>query len=359
MDIEISLADDIASQPSVCDITSQQKLPLSHSALIEKMQSIDLEMPTPPQDVRDEVLVDRKPGAADQPVPTGMTLGSKELYREDERYPWDDWSPDDIDLDPEETPEAKKYALIVRREKSVAQNSSLVLHSVSVQSPLIRKVLGVVFDGYKGMTTKLKDLTFNAPFHEFFYRWDCFQQQIREETDDLVLEHIMLLQNVISGEVQPHLEKRQELLDNGLVTFDYLWALFEPDAVIYRQSDGQDRLYKLVDSSYRRFGDDVFLILTCKYIDCDGAAFGYVTTSLTLGNFDGIKPISELSIMPLHLHSRIGEIWDALQKRGKSFVQLNGFHYRSYSGLCTMNERHFGSSGKRNVHQFKFASISD
>ncbi|KAF6220900.1 hypothetical protein HO133_002580 [Letharia lupina] len=327
MDIEISLADDIASQPS----------------------SIDLEMPTPPQDVRDEVLVDRKPGAADQPVPTGMTLGSKELYREDERYPWDDWSPDDIDLDPEETPEAKKYALIVRREKSVAQNSSLVLHSVSVQSPLIRKVLGVVFDGYKGMTTKLKDLTFNAPFHEFFYRWDCFQQQIREETDDLVLEHIMLLQNVISGEIQPHLEKRQELLDNGLVTFDYLWALFEPDAVIYRQSDGQDRLYKLVDSSYRRFGDDVFLILTCRYIDCDGAAFGYVTTSLTLGNFDGIKPISELSIMPIHLHSRIGEIWDALQKRGKSFVQLNGFHYRSYSGLCTMNERHFGSSGKRNI----------
>ncbi|KAF6236779.1 hypothetical protein HO173_005070 [Letharia columbiana] len=83
MHIEISLADDIASQPS----------------------SIDLEMPTPPQDVRDVVLVDRKPGAADQPVPTGMTLGSKELYREDERYPWDDWSPDDIDLDPEETPE--------------------------------------------------------------------------------------------------------------------------------------------------------------------------------------------------------------------------------------------------------------
>lgn len=236
------------------------RIHLSHSELIEKVQSSDSETPSPPQDVRDVVLIDKKPGAADQPVTTGMTLGSKELYREDHRYLWDDWSPDDIDLNPEETPEAKKYALIVWREKSVTQNLSLVLHSVTIQSHLIRKVLGVVFDGYRGMTTKLKDLTFNAQFHEIFYRWDRFQQQIRAETDDLVLEHIMLLQTLISGEIQPHLDKRQELLDNGLVTFDYLWALFEPDAVIYRRSDGQDHLYKLVDSSYQKCGDAMFLV---------------------------------------------------------------------------------------------------
>ena len=318
-----------------------------------------MEMPCPPQDMEDAVLTDKGSGTADQAVPTGMKTGSKELYREDERFPWEDWSPDDIDIDPQETSEAKQYALIVRREKRIGQKSSLILHSITIQSPLIREVLGVVFDGYKGMTTRLKDLTFKAPFHEFFYRWDRFQQQILKENDSVILEHMKLLQDVVSGEIQPHLEKREELLVNGLVTFDYLWALFEPDTVIYSQSDGQDRLFKLVSSSYRKLGETVMFSLTCRYIDCDGFTFGYVTTSLTLNDFDGIKPISELSIMPIKLHSRTDELWDKLQKRGKCFVGLNGFYYKSYSGLSITSGGFFGNLSKRNVSEHNVPSTND
>ena len=289
-----------------------------------------------------------------------MRLDLKELYREHDKDVWADWSPDDIDTDLEDTPEAKTYALIVRREKKSVQSSSLALHSITVQSPLIRKVLGVVFDGYRGITTKLKDLTFNTPFHEFFYRWDRFKKQIEEEHDDLVLKHIRLLQSVISKEIQPHLDKRQELLDNGLVTFNYLWALFEPDAVVYKQTDGQDRLYKLVDSSYRKSSGSEILNLTCRYIDCDGAAFGYVTTSLTLNDFDGIKPISELSVIPIHLHSQIRNILERLWKRGRSFAKLNGFHYKSYSGLCTVKEEgYYSTFSKQNVSWDSYWDMMD
>ena len=292
----------------------------------------------------------KESGAADQPVPPGMRLDSKELYREDNKDAWGDWVPDNTDTGPEEAPETKTYALIVRREKHASQQTTLVLHSITVQSPLIRRVLGVVFDGYRGMTTKLKDLTFNTPFHEFFYRWDRFKQQMEEEHDDLVLEHMRLLLSVISKEIQPHIDKRQELLDNGLVTFNYLWALFEPDTVIYKQTDGQDRLYKLVDSSYLKLSDTEILSLSCRYIDCDGAAFGYVTTSLTLNDFDVIKPISELSVIPIHLHSQVRNILERLWKRGRSFVKLNGFHYKSYSGLCTVKqEGYYGTYSKQNV----------
>ena len=316
------------------------------------------EMPFPPQAVKEAVLNHKHSGATDQYLPTGMKLSLKELYREDGRSAWEDWSPDDIDIDPEETSEAKQCALIVRRQKRRGQKSSLAIHSITIQSPLIRKVLDTVFDGYKGVTTKLKDLTFNAPFHEFFYRWNRFQQILRE-TDGLVLEHIKLLQSVISSEIEPHLEKRQELLDNGLVTFDYLWALFEPDAVIYKQSDGQDRLYRLINSEYHRSGTCSFFVLTCKYVDCDGDRFGFVTSSLALSDFNGIKPIFELSIMPIHLHSHSREIREKLQKRGRCFVQLNGFHYKSYSGLCTMNGGFFGCLNKRNVSEYNHPSKYD
>ena len=316
-------------------------------------------MPRRLQDMEDAVLTDKGSGTADHAVPTGMKTGSKELYREDERSPWEDWSPDDIDNDPQDTSEAKQYALIVRREKRIGQKSSLILHSITIQSPLIREVLGVVFDGYKGMTTKLKDLTFKTPFHEFFYRWDHFQQQVKKENDAVVLEHMKLLQDIVSGEIQPHLERKKELGDNGLVTFDYLWALFEPDTVIYQQSDGQDRLFKLVSSSYRNLGETVMFSLTCRYIDCDGDTFGYVTTSLALNHFDGIKPISELSIMPINLHLRTDDIWDKLQKRGECFVGLKGFHYKSYSGLSIISGGFFGNLDKRNVSEQNVRSTND
>ena len=334
-------------------------LPEQDSTAGSDHKSCGLEMPSPPQDVEDTVLTDKGSGTADQAVPTGMKTGSKELYREDKRFAWEDWSPDDIDIDPEETSEAKQYALIVRREKRTGQKPSLILHSITIQSPLIREVLGVVFDGYKGMTTRLKDLTFKAPFHEFFYRWDRLQQQMLQKSDAMKLEHMKLLQDIISGEIQPHLEKRQDLLIHGLVTFDYLWALFEPDTVIYSQSDGQDRLFRLVSSSYLKLGATVIFSLTCRYIDCDGDAFGYVTTSLTLSDFDGIKPISELPIMPINLHSRSDELWDRLQKRGERFIGLNGFHYKSYSGLSIITGEFFGNLSKRNVSEYNAPSTND
>ena len=355
MDVVDDRADEITGHPFKYSPKTKR---LSHFPPDETLQestaapiplSGDTEMPSPTQDMRDPVSVDTEPCTTEHPIPPGMRIDSKELYREDKGDVWGDWSPDDIDMDPEDTQEAKRYAVVVRREKIVGQKSSLVLHSVTVQSPLLRKVLGAVFEGYRGMTTKLKDLTFNAPFHEFFYRWERFQQQMREETEELVSEHNKLLQGVISGEIQPHIEKRQEFLDNGLVTYEYLWALFEPDTLIYKQSNGQDRLYELVDSSYRKGQDGDFFNLTCRYIDCDGIAFGYITTSLTIGDFDGIKLISELSVLPIHLHSQIGLIWERLCKRGKSFVELNGFHYKSYSGVCTVQKGSLGNLTRRNV----------
>ena len=307
-------------------------------------------MPRPPPDVEDAASIAEGSGTANPAMTTGMKTSSKELYRENKKSAWEEWSPDDIDIDPEESSETKQYALIVRREKQIREKSSLVLHSITVQSPLIREVLGVVFYGYKGMTTKLKDLTFKAPFHEFFYRWGRFQDQLKEK-DGVDLEHMKLLEDIVSGEIQPHLDKSKELLDNGLVTFDYLWALFEPDTEIYTRLDGQDRLFKLVSSSYYKVGETVKFILTCRYIDCNGDAFGYVTTSLTLDEFEGIKAVSELSVMPIDLHSRTKELWGKLQKRGECFVRLNGFHYRSYSGLLIMSGGFFGNSKKRNVSE--------
>ena len=226
------------------------------------------------------------------------------------------------------------------------------------KSPLVRKLLDDVFDGYKGIATKLRNLTFHAPFHELFYRWDQFQKRIREENGSGVLEHGRLLQAVIEPEIKPHLGMREDLIHNGLVTFNYLWALFEPSAKVHMSLDGHDRLYKLVSSRYRKSGDEVLFNLECRYVDCSESSFGYVPALLGFGNFEGIKPISELSTVPVHLQPQIKEIQENLRKRGRIFEQLYGFHFKSYySGQCFVI-RHLDGSNRQDVGQHNHSVVN-
>lgn len=282
-------------------------------------------------------------------VVPGMRAEIKELYREDEIQAWDDWCPDDVDVPIEESSEIKGYALIVRRQKCQA---SLVVHSIVIQSPHLREVLGKVFEGYKGISTKLKDLTFTRPFHEFYYRWDRFQEEVRalhEEDGGSRLSHINLLQDVIRKEIQPHIEKKEDLLTHGLITFDYLWALFEPGLEIYTNTDGQDRLYRLVSSKYIKLMGGVLFEMTGRYIDCDGTSFGYVSTQLSLGSFDGIMGVSELNIIPSYLHHDVDRLRGEMRKRGAIFEKLNGYHYRSYNGFVILSHGYHGGSNKQQV----------
>ncbi|KAB2568835.1 Katanin p60 ATPase-containing subunit A1 [Lasiodiplodia theobromae] len=280
----------------------------------------------------------------------GMKTSVKNLYRAHAHHPWDGRVPNKVDLKPEATSSWKQFALLVRYEMREEDRPSSSLHSVSIQSPLIKDRLGAVFDSYRGITTTPKRLTFRAPFHEFFYRWDRLEQSIRDEKDELVLRHMKLLYGVISSEITPQIERVQDLLANNVITFDYLWALFEPGTEVYASTDGEHRLYGLVSSRYEQIGlKSTKFSLVCNYIDCDGSNFGYVSTSLAVNKFDNVKPIPELSVLPSHLHPRIKAIHTELTDRGRKFEQLKGFHHKAYSGSCVMNRSYFGGSNKRSI----------
>ncbi|TVY25298.1 26S proteasome regulatory subunit 4-like protein [Lachnellula hyalina] len=262
-----------------------------------------------------------------------MVLETFELWRTDRESPWDVWIPDDVDRDPEEGPESRKYVLIVRREKD-RKKHSLSLHSITVQSPLIRKVLDHTFDGYEGMSTKLKELTFYAPFHEFYNRWHLFQKLYLEERDIETREHLGLLVPIIRREVLPHIEAMKYHTQHGVIPFTYLWAIFPPGLDIYSKADSQDRIYRVKKSQYSAGYDGrPYFLIRCRYIDGDGDCFGYVTTSISMNEFDGVKKITDLNAVPSHLHPGARDVVKRLHSRGKKFEKLNGYHMLSYSGF--------------------------
>lgn len=265
----------------------------------------------------------------------GMRPEIKQLYRPDDRSVWDEWNPGNIRSDVEASSYAQECAIMVRREPHPSNNNQAALHSITVQSPLIKKVLDSTFEGFEGLNTQLKQLTFKAPFHPFYYRWHRFEKLRQDVQDQDTKNHLDLLYAILSKEILPHIEAMEDLTKNQVISFNYLWTIFAPGMEVYTMIDGQDRIVSLRDSRYGANMSGEFFSLECRYIDCDGSRFGYVETSLEINSFDGVKKLVDLDAIPSHLHTDAENLVERLHARGEKLEQLNGFHHMSYSGFYT------------------------
>ncbi|ENH69969.1 hypothetical protein FOC1_g10009476 [Fusarium oxysporum f. sp. cubense race 1] len=289
------------------------------------------------------------------PVEVGMAAETKDIYRKSSWDPWQEWTEEEIGVDGRSSQASAKYALIVRREKEHGEidESVLSLHSITVQSPLLKKILGPVFKCYKGIKPNLKKLEFHAPFREFFYRWDEFTQaDPRNDSADSSEEcsHYKLLADIIHAEIKPRIEQASDLLNNGVISFDYVWTLFEPDIEVYTTVEGRDRLFRLSSSNYSKTPDGtVAYVLCARFIDTDGDTFGYTETTLNILPFENVKPILELEVIPARLCPHLDEVKDRLVQRGRVFESLKGIHHRTYSGMYSLSSTASGIPKQRHV----------
>ena len=264
----------------------------------------------------------------------GMRADVQQLYRPDDRSLWNESVPDKTTMDIEVGSYAQECALIIRREHHPTTNQ-VALHSITVQSPLIKKVLDRTFKGFEGLNTQLKQLTFKAPFHPFYYRWHRFEKLYEDEQDQETKDHLDLLHPILSEEIMPHVEIMKDLTKNKVISFDYLWTIFAPGMEVYTKLDSQDRLLELTDNRYTANMGGEFFTLECRYIDCDGSSFRYVSSSVDIDKFEGVKKLIDLDAFPSHLYPDVENLVDRLHARGEKLEQLNGFHHMSYSGFYT------------------------
>lgn len=263
----------------------------------------------------------------------GMSLEVGKFYRKSPVGIWEEWDSVEVPEDKPASPESPKRAIVVYRER-LPPDPTLRLHAIVIQSPLLRKVLDRTFEGYDGISTKLKELRFTPPLHEFYYRWHKLEMLIADEEDDTTTKHLKLFYPVISKEVLPYIERMQDLTRNGVITFDYLWTIFPSGTKIYTNIDGQDRIFIATSSTvgYGEGGKRSFQI-QCQYIDCDGTKFVRNTSTQPIREFKGVKEITKLEVFPAHLHPDPQGLLEKLCQRGEQFEKLNGFHHMSYSGF--------------------------
>ncbi|KAI0180807.1 P-loop containing nucleoside triphosphate hydrolase protein [Hypoxylon sp. FL1284] len=274
-----------------------------------------------------------------EPEGSGELCDVKKLYEGQSKCTccinWVEKLPDDVGPSAEEECESRRHALLVRLKRNYGGGKPMAVHSIVIQSPHLKSVLGQLFQGYSGITTTLKKLVFTAPFRCFFYEWHRLEQIIREIDDPVRKSHAQLLRKILRSELKETISQSNDLVDNGVITFDYLWTLFKPDTEVYTFDGGHDRILRLRDIKYLPLlaGAQVFEVAAVE-IDYDGTAFGYNTQRFQIREFGGTRQIQDLNVFPASSHPRLGEIKVALRKRGELFrtIHLKPYYYTAYKG---------------------------
>jgi hypothetical protein len=297
--------------------------------------------------------------ADDEKYEPGMKNGLKQLYsgKEDKkgRFQWQDKIPEDIG-EAAENNETAKWALLVRNVKVYNDPQRVLsIHSIVVQSPLLKKLLATVLKNYPGVTVGLNRLEFSGRFEPLIHRWSELEAAIAKLGDDTedkrtTKAHAELLQKVLVKEFKSMIDTSQDMKSKRVMTYEHLWTLFQPGATVFARQDGQETAMTLGNTVYGRDAQDLPCFwLTCKFVDWDGAKFGTQRVRLYISAYAGTRSISSLRVYPIDYHHEGQVLRDRLIARGAKAEELAGPNYRSYQGVGWRHGVQPGTKEKYNV----------
>jgi hypothetical protein len=129
------------------------------------------------------------------------------------------------------------------------------------------------------------------------------------------------------------------MLDNGVITFDFLWTLWKPSTLIYsptyrRHDVPAVSMVTFAERCKKKFSEDFEYSVETKFVDFNGKTLAYKALKKEILHFNGAVKITSLPFYPLQYHKDEVKIRSLLIERGKKFVSLQGVHHKSFTGIA-------------------------
>ncbi|KAK1759029.1 hypothetical protein QBC47DRAFT_449698 [Echria macrotheca] len=151
-------------------------------------------------------------------------------------------------------------------------------------------------------------------------------------------QHLKILVQYIDKDYAEVKKSLYPMLENGLISFDLLWALWKPNTLVFTTTYGsqdEPRIFKVeMAEKHSTLMKGSFYYIEGKYFEYDGKQFGFGSMSEEIGDFRGARRITSLRCYPLKYHKNETQLRKDLIERGKKFVSLNGVHYKSHQGMA-------------------------
>jgi hypothetical protein len=152
----------------------------------------------------------------------------------------------------------------------------------------------------------------------------------RKEHFDLLIKHIKTTYTSTTHSLFSLRESKE-------ITYNLLWALFKPGALVYTTCSGSKKprcvIYDSAEEKITKSGFEYFY-MECRYLDFDGKVFGEVSTNIAIPRFSGTKRIKTLEAFPLKYHPNESGVRASLLECGRKFVSLRGAYHRQCCGTA-------------------------
>ncbi|KAH6889209.1 hypothetical protein B0T10DRAFT_404876 [Thelonectria olida] len=155
--------------------------------------------------------------------------------------------------------------------------------------------------------------------------------------------HLKILLKYLDHDYAAIKKSLYPMLESGIITFEYLWALWKPNTLVYMTTYGtpsEPRAFRVEMAVPRQsLMKGNYYSIEGKYFEYDGKKFGYGSLEEEIPEFTGAQKITSLPCYPLKYHRDEARIRTELIERGKKFVSLAGVHYKSYQGIAFMKRK--------------------
>ncbi|KAJ5109329.1 hypothetical protein N7456_006004 [Penicillium angulare] len=265
-------------------------------------------------------------------APVGSICDIHNLYQSKDRDGlWVKELPQDLPP-PSETSESNQYALVARHKRCYDGRRNLKLHSIFVQSNHLKNFLAGVLEGYSGLTLTLNRVKFHEPFRPFVQRWERLLKARSEVADPEIKAHVDLLYRLLKEELGSTIAQKEDLLKNGVITYEFLDLIFEPGDLVFSNVEGHPRAFIFNSGEFENDSYSPKFYMSCQYIGLRGQKFSYMSTFLKIPWFEGTLAITSLPVFPFAYHKEQSTIKAALIARGALWETYKGYHYKQYDG---------------------------
>jgi hypothetical protein len=220
---------------------------------------------------------------------------------------------------------------------------------VDIKSEPLKECLQHVMSGVKGISL-VEDTPHLDPNMLFLYLEEMRQYvktleeeaegKKRKEAKVLVdkAKHLRIMVKYLDKDFSETKKNLYPLLENGMITFDLLWALYKPNSIAYSATYGdqeEPRAFKIdFATKESHFMRGQWYTVEGRYLEYDGKTFGMGTTHSEISSFQGVRKIASLDCYPLQYHKESEKLKAQLIERGKHFVSLQGMNYRHHKGMA-------------------------
>ena len=245
---------------------------------------------------------------------------------------WVDYLPDNADSDTEDD---EDLPLIVRHSVIRGEDSSRVsVHSIEVRDSAARDLLFPVFEGFDQVNPSINYLVFHAPFKPFFYRWSQFEAAFDACTEPRTKAILTQLHTIVKAELAEAFAIWEELVQNGVISYPYLWTIFQPGEILcdapltgtprFYYLEELEELEQLTPNGSRRDRRIVAQYVGLRY------SFGLISADFYVSPFQGTRKITDLPVFPARFLPDFQSVKEAVMARGRRFAALAGVHYKEY-----------------------------